>query len=276
MCTVSVLLSPHDPFPLVVAANRDEARSRAALPPELWASPGPVPFAAGVDEVGGGTWLGLSRAGLFVALTNLWWADFMRPRPRSRGAVVTDLLGHARTLDEALARLRRQPLAELGPFNLVCATTAGLGFVASATDRLDVQPLPAGISVVSNRPPGEPWEKTRQVRDDLRAADREDSDALIAALARHTADRNPQQSVCVHTERDYGTVSSAVLAVGADLAQGAWRYAHGPPCVTPFVDRSALLAELAATPLRRLGDRSRDPSRPDPSGDRRGGGGEGG
>jgi uncharacterized protein with NRDE domain len=52
--------------PLVVAANRDEAYDRPSAPPaEI--EPGIID---GKDLLGGGTWLGFNRHGLFVAVTN--------------------------------------------------------------------------------------------------------------------------------------------------------------------------------------------------------------
>ena len=244
MCTVAVLLSADG---LLIAANRDESPSRPARPPRLW-SDGPIPFVAGEDVPGGGTWLGVSAAGLSVALTNLWWGDFRQPRPRSRGAVVTALLSQAPTLDAAQALLREQPRAELGPFNAIVCDQSGAGFVISAAaELLEYTPLAPGLHVISNLLPGADWDKTRRVQADLRAVLATTSDprrraALALAMARHTAGGEPRESVCVHTDHDYGTVSSALVWVRPDGA--GWWYADGPPCRTPLQDYSSLLSAL--------------------------------
>ena len=69
MCTV--ILKVEGDGRLWVAANRDEVLVRPATPPRRW--PGEH-FVAPRDEVGGGTWLGLTATGLFVAVTNRFGA----------------------------------------------------------------------------------------------------------------------------------------------------------------------------------------------------------
>src|SRR5262249_49106759 len=68
MCSWVAAVAVFPEWPLVVAANRDERLDRAASGPRLW--PGSPPFIAPVDEVAGGTWLGLNWFGLFVGVTN--------------------------------------------------------------------------------------------------------------------------------------------------------------------------------------------------------------
>ena len=113
MCTVGLILKQHPDHPLIVAANRDEDATRPATPPLRWTDR-PVPFVGGRDEVAGGTWMGLSDAGVFVGLTNLWSGDFRRARPLSRGTVVADLLA-AESLDDAASRLAAIQTDQRGP-----------------------------------------------------------------------------------------------------------------------------------------------------------------
>ncbi len=71
MCVLAVILEP-DGF--IVAANRDESRSRPSGPLQVL---DPVRgIVGGKDLRSGGTWLGVNRDGLFVAVTN-------RREPRS-------------------------------------------------------------------------------------------------------------------------------------------------------------------------------------------------
>ena len=67
MCTLIVDFQQHPDAPVVVAANRDEALDRPATGLRHW--PG-EPFLAPRDERAGGTWLGLTRSGMFVGVTN--------------------------------------------------------------------------------------------------------------------------------------------------------------------------------------------------------------
>jgi len=237
MCTVAVALRAHPDAPLIVAANRDEALDRAATPPLRWEG-----FVAGRDEVGGGSWLGFSDSGLFVGLTNLWIPGFREPRPRSRGGVVTALLS-AGSLEAAEQALRALPLPEHGPFNVICADRSGRGFVAASAHPLHLEPLAPGVHVVSNQLPGTPWQKTARVHADVEAVLSAPAERLPAALAsrlsRVTGGGSPQESACVITDHNYGTVSSTILLAGG--AREVLRFADGRPDRTPFTDYSGLL-----------------------------------
>jgi len=72
MCVLAMIIGQDGA--LTVAANRDESLSRPSAPPQvLDAARGIV---GGKDLRSGGTWLGINRQGLFVAVTN-------RQEPRS-------------------------------------------------------------------------------------------------------------------------------------------------------------------------------------------------
>lgn len=88
MCTLIVSFRQHFEVPVVVAANRDEVRSRPATGPRRWQDEA---FVAPRDEQAQGTWLGLTATGLFVGVTNRFPAE-RYPDRRSRGALVVDAL----------------------------------------------------------------------------------------------------------------------------------------------------------------------------------------
>lgn len=87
MCVLALLIDRHPGFPLIAAANRDEFYDRpSALPQAL--EPGIV---GGRDLRGGGTWLGINRRGLFVAITNRA-APERTPDSWSRGLLAREAL----------------------------------------------------------------------------------------------------------------------------------------------------------------------------------------
>src|SRR5512140_3834626 len=104
MCTLIAAVRQYRRFPLVVAANRDEALARPASPPVLWDAPSR--FVAPRDEKAGGTWLGPTARGLFAAVANRFGVPRDESR-RSRGALVVEALGapSARELHGRLAAL---------------------------------------------------------------------------------------------------------------------------------------------------------------------------
>ncbi|MBI3855756.1 MAG: NRDE family protein [Planctomycetes bacterium] len=220
MCVLAMWLGLDPKTPLVVAANRDESYARPSAPPaEI--EPGVV---AGRDLESGGTWLGMNRHGLFVAVTN----RKTPPRPPaalSRGLLALETL-RCRKLPcvEGIVerRVRDHPMAG---FNLV-AVVDGRGLCLHYDGSLRRAPFGPGVHVVSSdRDLNDPSMAEKQAADRIAGVPGEA--ALRSFLASHDGDR----PVCKHGE-GFGTVSSTILV---DRGDGfSLLHADGPPCRTPF------------------------------------------
>ncbi|APD13513.1 NRDE family protein [Pandoraea pulmonicola] len=117
MCLIVFSWQPDAATPLVLLANRDEFFERPAEPMHWWHDRRDV--LAGRDLRGGGTWMGVNRAGRFAALTN--FRDGRAPMaPKdapSRGLLVSAMLD-ATQFDDDLARVERHA-HEYAGFNLL-------------------------------------------------------------------------------------------------------------------------------------------------------------
>lgn len=237
MCTLTLAWRVFDEAPVVVAANRDESLGR---PSEVPADRGDGVIAPR-DARAGGTWMGVTRAGLFVGITNRWVGGLAGER--SRGLLVDDCL----RADSAAAAARRVEEScrehEYDGFNLVVAD-ADSAILLEWDGYLTVTNLRPGVHVVGNtgydgryvEPPARPEAGPEEARNATRlrgelAPERgESADAWLdragAALGDH------EFGVCIH-EDGYGTVSSTLIRVSDD---GDIRYDHadGPPCETAF------------------------------------------
>ena len=89
MCLILIGWKTHPACPLVVAANRDEFHARRAAPASFWRDRPEI--LAGRDLQAMGTWMGVSRAGRFAAVTNYRGAR-EASAAESRGALVTGFL----------------------------------------------------------------------------------------------------------------------------------------------------------------------------------------
>jgi uncharacterized protein with NRDE domain len=231
MCFVLILTRVHSVYPLIVAANRDEARARPALPPARWG--GTPTVWAGRDKVAGGTWLGVNDAGLLAAITNRREGENDPARP-SRGGLCLGLL-RTRSAEAGAAfvdgELARSPF---NPFNLLCATPTD-GWVR--TSRGDRWPLEAGVHVVTNEgdldDTGQPMVKRGlelAAEIDLRQPD---LPALMHQLGRICQDGEGSHPIC-RPDGERGTVSSSLIAIGADGKIADYWHAPGPPCRVPY------------------------------------------
>ena len=231
MCWIAVLFRVNARYPLIVAANREESRSRPSRAPLRW--PGSPAAWAGRDELGGGTWLGVNATGLLAAVTN---RPGGRPDPtrRSRGLLCLDTLrcdspesARAFFVDELSVR-------SYNPFNLLCASHAE-GWVGAWQG--DIRDLTPGIHVISNF--GDVDDDTipivREARGRIASLDlaSPDIDELFGGLGSVCAQTDPPLPLC-RPGGDYGTVSSSLVAVDAEGAVAAYWHAPGPPSESPF------------------------------------------
>ncbi len=226
MCVLALWLGLDPKTPLVVAANRDESMTRPSAPPsELEGG-----IVAGRDLRSGGTWLGINRHGLFVALANRK-APAPGPDALSRGLLALETL-RCRKLPcvEGIVERRIRDHAMAG-FNLV-AVVEGQGLCLHYDGTLRRAPFGAGVHVISSdRDLDDPAMPEKIVVDRFVAGHPglPDEAALKALLASHEGER----PLCKHGD-GYGTVSSTILVDRGDGFR--MLHADGPPCRTGFAD----------------------------------------
>lgn len=244
MCTLIVATRWYADWPLIIAANRDEALDRPAAPPTV-REQGGLPFLAPTDLLAGGTWLGLNSAGLFVGITNRFGVP-VDPARASRGALVTRALGHDRA-SAAFADLRTVDPGQNNGFHLVMADVDGAFLVRGDGQQLVAEALPAGQHVITERSfAAGPTRRDPLVQAELTQP--YDSPAppveVWQDLLRTRAEPS-FEGVLVHwPERNYGTRSSTILMQAEDDVR-MW-HAHGRPDEVPFVDYASSARALRA------------------------------
>lgn len=264
MCLLVVSFRCDPGRPLVVAANRDERYDRPASPVQVLAEAPAV--LGGRDDEAGGTWLAVNEHGVVAGLTNQPAPHGRDPTKRTRGELPLLAARHATAAGavDALADL------DASAYN-ACSVLVGdprelFSVELDGEHRGRVTALRPGRYVLENRPLGVPTAKTAYVAGRLdglcsgaASAPGGFGDGLAGLLADHTVppplpgggdDRPPAlRSACVHADR-YGTRSAIVVTVrGGPGDPGRLpevRAADGPPCTTPFVDRSAAWVERRA------------------------------
>jgi uncharacterized protein with NRDE domain len=237
VCTIVLAAQVFTGHPLVVVANRDEHLDRASSPPRLW--PSRTPFIAPRDDVAGGTWLGVSAAGVFVGITNRYLGPQDNTRV-SRGALVTDALAlpSARAIHEAMATV---PASRHNGFHLVYADAHDVLATASSGTHIAQLTLGKGIHAITERSFGAGNDAKRRARIDAawsRLAPPGtplDLDRLSQLLTEHD-ETDLLGATCIHVPGlRYGTRSGAAIAIADDRAKSRMLWAEGPPCTTPFV-----------------------------------------
>jgi uncharacterized protein with NRDE domain len=227
MCIILFSWQPERDTPLVVAANRDEFHHRPAEAAR-WRSD----VLCGLDLEANGTWLGVTRAGRFAAVTNYREPiQDQQPGRRSRGMLPLDFLHNDLSPAEYMDSIVPEQ-EEFGGFNLLAGDGRALWYMSNR----GAAPCPVepGIHALSNGLLDTTWPKTE--RGKARLAQSLDQDDLLPALLDVLRDDTvpddselPQTGVGLELERlvapifiasaTYGTRASTALAMSADGGQ---------------------------------------------------------
>jgi uncharacterized protein with NRDE domain len=222
MCLIVIGWRCRPDLPLVVAANRDEWRDRAAEPAHWW--PDHPEILAGRDLKAGGTWMGVTRGGRFAAVTNFRDPSDRRSTARSRGELVTDFLLSRDAPAPFLAAVAARA-GEYNGFNLIVGDGESLWYLGSREG--EAREIAPGVHGLSNHILDEPWPKVIRGRHAMeRALSQDDAVPALFELLGDTAgvpDRElPNTGVGLEWERrlasplitgaDYGTRASTVVS----------------------------------------------------------------
>lgn len=241
MCTLLLLRRPSDPWPVLLAGNRDEMADRPWRPPgRHW--PDRPDIVAGQDELAGGSWLGVNDHGVLACILNRYGSLGPAAGKRSRGELVLEALDHADAAAAAAALAHLEPAAYRS-FNLVIADSRDafwLRHLGEDAESVVVQPLPPGFSMITAADRNDiksprighflPKFREAQIPDpskDVWCA----WEALLASRE-HDPAVGPEGAMNVALPNGFGTVSSSLIALAApsgDRAESLWRFAAGAP-----------------------------------------------
>ena len=239
MCTVVILNRPGHPWPLLLAANRDEMTDRPWRPPARhWADRPEI--VAGIDEEAGGSWLGVNDHGVVAAILNRRGALGPAPGMRSRGELVLEALDHADARD-AGAALAHLEAANYRPFNMVIADNrSALWLTNRDGGQVAVDAIPEGLHMITA------WDlddadspRIARFLPQFRAADIPDPAAgdwsgwIPLLSARNGIDDETREGAMnIVTDFGFGTMSSSLIALAAPAVKPVkpiWLFAAGRP-----------------------------------------------
>ena len=255
MCTLVVYFRVFPQYPLVIAANRDEALTRPSSPPTLLAS-SPWIY-GGQDLLAGGTWLGINEHGLMAAVLNRRAQNPANPRCRSRGLLCLDALKH-QSAHTALQCVTAQSAAQYNPFSLVIADPSAASLLYPDEHTLQVRHLTPGVYMITNLNLNDPdcpriarfSSRFLQVSQDYRSTPPLLPDLfaqLHPILADHAEAQDPRTGLCLHLD-GYGTCSSTLLAYSSREDRYIYHFASGPPCHTTYREVLVPSGALASQP----------------------------
>jgi hypothetical protein len=244
VCTVILLLRPGHPWPVLVAANRDERLDREWDHPDAhWPNqPGVV---AGRDRLGGGTWMAM-RAGLMAAVLNRPGSLGPAAGKLSRGGLPLLAL-QQRSAAEAFDALMGLDGTAYRSFNMVVADRHSAHFIRClGRGRPDGWALSPGLQMVTAHDPNDHASpRTRRMLP--RFVDAAPPDPAQGDWAEWQAllgDRSgdPATTLNVAPREGFGTVCSSLVALPAE-GPPVWLFAAGPPDQARFAPVAMVTVE---------------------------------
>jgi uncharacterized protein with NRDE domain len=246
VCTLAIYFQTNAPFPVVVAANRDEFYARPARPPARLADDPWV--VGGCDERAGGTWLGVNACGLVAGVLNRRSTTAPDPTRRSRGLLCLEALRQP-SVRAARALAHREDAQLYNPFNLLIAAPDAACVIGNRSGQMLETPLPPGLHLLTNLELDDPecpriaksYGLFEEAQEDLAE---EGLDRFLIRLRSILSDHStpldpraplPPNNLCVHTEH-FGTRSSTVLLYSAREQRFRMWHAAGPPCQVDYAE----------------------------------------
>jgi uncharacterized protein with NRDE domain len=225
MCLILFAHKAHPDYPLILAANRDEAYLRPTARAAFWTDYPHVCGGRDLDQ--GGTWLGITRSGSIAAITNYRDSNAAKSSTRSRGELVANYLCGNQRPGDYVAQLQDQIGAYNG-FNLIAGNVDELHYLSNREGI--ATPIAPGVHGLSNHLLNTPWPKVergkRILAELLEIRSPLPVERVFGMLAERTvaADDNlPETGVGLVRERmlspafiasaTYGTRSSTVILV---------------------------------------------------------------
>ncbi len=231
MCLL-ILLSGLDPeFPILIASNRDEDRSRRAAPPGLFVGE-QQRILSPRDRLAGGTWMGVNDLGMFAGLTNLAGSKD-HPDAASRG-LIPHLALDNEDLEAAIAAVTNAVSVERhNGFQLLLSDGRESLVLVHRDGTVERTMVEGSSAVISNEHrlgelviPG----LSAALASGLSAEERLES---MQALLLDTGELSGYP--ILKQGEVYGTVSSSLIGVRpSEPRQMIWKYAPGSPDVTGY------------------------------------------
>jgi uncharacterized protein with NRDE domain len=238
MCTLVILRRPLAKWPVLIAANRDEMAGRPwKAPARHW--PDRPEIVAGLDELAGGSWMGMNDHGVVAAILNRVGTLGPQAGKRSRGELVLEALDHADAVEagRALADLDGRAYR---PFNMLLADNRDAFWLRSdGGARPQLHPIADGLHMLTAQELDDDTSpRIRAYLPRFRAArapepDQEEWSDWTALLADNGGgpDGEETAAMCFLRPGGFGTVSASLIALPAigSETRPIWRFAAAPP-----------------------------------------------
>ena len=164
MCLILFAYNQHPKYKLVLAANRDEFFNRPTLVADYWTDDQNI--LGGRDIVSSGTWLGMTKTGKFIAITNYRDPKLESKDLLSRGLLSRNYLTNDQRADSFLLEVSESKDQYAG-FNLLLSDDKFNSFFHYSNMPDTRTQIETGVHGLSNHLLNTPWPKVSKGKESL-------------------------------------------------------------------------------------------------------------
>lgn len=235
--------------PVLVAANREARYDRGSQAPSIQS--GKPRVLSGTDEEAGGTWLGVNQNGMFAAVCH---RHKVMPTfiSRSRGLLCRDMLRCETSRAAVDLCLEEVMSGKYNGANYVVADAEG-AWAIHAGDDVNVAELEEGLNIISNQDLNDQRDERAELARRLLTLQMLDSPVKFLAIASKVFSRprsSPGRPSIVIRDKEFGTVSSALISLGQKPRDAIFQYSNGAPDKHSYQDFSPMLRDILSRGLR--------------------------
>jgi uncharacterized protein with NRDE domain len=246
MCTLVILYRPGHRWPLLLAGNRDEMRDRPTSPPgRHW--PDQPDVVAGLDHLGGGTWMGINPQGVVAVVMNREGTLGPAADKKSRGELVLQALNFNASSEATNALQSINPDHYRG-FNLFIGDKRSCYWIRNTDDdsthKLACYKIDPGLHMLASRelndlshPRINHW-LPHFLNADTPEPEQQQWESWRLLLAARAKPDSPDGHDAMNMDlpMGFGTVSSSLIALpdSSECARPIWLYADGAPDQAAF------------------------------------------
>jgi hypothetical protein len=256
MCLLAVQYQLVPDAPVLVAANREEFYERPTHPPSIQS--GKPRVLCGLDAQAGGTWLGVNQHGLVVGVCNRRRITPTFPS-RSRGVLCRELLKSESAVHARDVAMDELSSGKYDGASYVCVD-AESGWVVHGGDEINAVELFEGLNIIANGDVNDPRDSRVDMARRLLTLHTLDSPVKFLAVASKVFARPPSppgRPSIVIRDKDRGTVSSTLIALGKKPRDAIYQYAAAAPDKARYEDFSPLLRDILSRGLREAKSRAK-------------------
>ena len=246
MCTSVILFQKKSDWPLILASNRDGSfRRPSKTPGRHWNNQKYI--LGGLDKEAGGTWCAINNNGVIGCIHNRNFKNHIKKK--TRGEIILKILKGKNAI-ESINLFKKLDISYYNGFNLFIADNKNAFWIKyfNYNKKFSINKIPQGLSIITNKDLNDTRDKKIKYYKKLFSIIKKPNPEInswkewenLMASSRIRNQTSNDQAICFNIKKNFGTVSSTIIALSADKKKFKYRYTKKSPNICKFKEINLL------------------------------------